>query len=259
LPCSGRLSNRPHAIVDPSATGEVKNTQPDLPCGIFPGRNEMLTSQRRQAFPIATVIVLAIAGLITATALVYRARVNTEGTITADARVLNAGEHSEEKPSVSRSTVPRLTTTKPSPRGLGVPIDMPYPHGGYLVSFSKPERRSNEDEEVWGYRVQFIDQYQRFIREGKVGPAQENAIRGVFADTQIALDAHRRARDPEGLDSSAMVKLQIEAEKDIEKTMRRKLNAVLNAEQRSLLQNRDFMLLRVVNTLAFAPLTIEKL
>lgn len=217
----------------------------------------MLTFQRRQLYP--AVVLMAATALAVILVLAYRA---TRTTTTAHAPTAEPNGPSSPSlpasPNKPRSAL-RLTATSPTATKLAVPLDAPYLHGNFTVSFSKPERRPNEREKPWGFRVQFLDQYERFVHEGKIGPAQENAIRAIYADAQIALQKSYAVSYPEDLDSSKITKLKIEAETNIEQTMRKRLNDVLNSEQRKLLVGPSFVLLRFVNSLGFEPFEVHRL
>jgi hypothetical protein len=155
----------------------------------------MLISQRRQLYSAAAIVVAA--GLVTVIVFVYLTRIKAAKSVSiTSAKASYVSEYSP--PDKTSAAVPKLTAAvKAAVPKLAAPLDEPYVHGGFLVSFSKPERRQNEHEKTWGYRVQFIDQYQRFVNEAKIGPVQENAIRGIFADAQIALQQSYHVIYPE--------------------------------------------------------------
>lgn len=216
----------------------------------------MLASQRPQLFPAAAILIAAV--ILVAIVVIYQKVETSNAAVKAPAAAVNTATAKPSNVQRTPSAAPRLIPVQPAAPKLATPLDMPQVHGGFLVSFSKPERRQNEDERNWGYRVQFLDQYQRFLVEAKIGPAQENALRAILADAQMALDASRRAPYPEDMDTDQEVSLKIEAEGNIQESLSRRLNQVLNSRQQALLKNPEFLLIRTINALGFEPLEIEK-
>jgi hypothetical protein len=219
----------------------------------------MPVTLRQQVVPLAALGLLVTAGLLIrrATSPPHEAPVHQADLPTSTSRPSQTSDGVAARTVVPvRPPVPRLAPS----HGTAAPTTAaPIPYGPNQVSLSHSDRRPNEYEPGWKYRVRFVDQYRRFVEEGGLTPEQESNLRRVYADTQIALHLVGSADDPKGLSDSEMNKLELRDLADLQKTLRRRIAEVLAPDQaRLLLKGDDYLLLRLINTLGFAPLEITK-
>lgn len=215
----------------------------------------MLTATRRSPF----LYFVAAVALVFITGILILALTPESSPVPTPALPPRAPAATVHTPPAS-PPVPRLAPPPPQPPRhpvfVGTPADPPRRHGPYSVSFATPARRVNEREMSWRYRIRFTDQYNHFIRDADLTPEQEEALRGVYADTQLALDFQSRAPTPDELAPEELARRRSVFEADLQKTLQLRLAQVLTADQGKILQRSDYYLLRLVSSLGFDPLVV---
>jgi hypothetical protein len=142
-------------------------------------------------------------------------------------------------------------------RSAGVGIDEPLDRGLVRVALSAASPRATERDRTFQMRGRFMKQYRAFVAAAALGPDQENAMRGVYADAQIMLRLSRAARAPDDQKVEEMTKSEVQSEADIQKQLTDRLATILTGEQQRLLRSVDFPNLQVVNGLGCQPFDIS--